>query len=146
MMISRMMIAFLIIFFLVHSACQPIVDCGTDTECFSKNSVNCSQTRANLIDEQGNNVRVTIRGFQQNSCRVSLKVEEVGLQLKEKYPQESVIAVGKTMNCNIDRRFAEENISFYIDKIFELEEEFNQSCSGPIKDLLGEHLKEIIQT
>lgn len=132
----------LVLLSILISGCIP--DCGTDLECFKEKAKDCSKSKVNILDGEGNNIRVTVRGFDKDSCRVSFKIESIGEKLKTKYPTETRIAVGKTLNCKISKKYAEYETLDYVEEIFNLPEEFDRSCSGPIKDLLEGPLKPII--
>lgn len=136
-----MVLLFVVVIFI--AGCVRIKDCGTDLNCFKENAKTCTKSKVNLIDG-GNNLRVTIRGHDTDSCRVSFKIEEVSETIKGQYPTETRIAIGKTMNCKIDKKYSGYEQLDYIDEIFNLPEEFDKKCSGPIKDLMQGPLKEVI--
>ena len=131
------------VFIIFTAGCVKIKDCETDITCFKENAKTCSKSKINLIDE-GTNLRVTIRGYDATSCEISFKVESIDEKLKTQYPTETRIAIGKTMNCNIDKRYSKYEQLDYIDEILNLPEKFDESCSGPIKDLMQGPLKEVI--
>lgn len=140
---NKALIAFLIVFIIFITGCVKIKDCGTDLNCFKENAETCSKSKVNFVDE-GTNLRVTIRGHDATSCEVSFKVEALGEDIKNKYPTETRISIGKTMNCNIDKKYSEYEQLDYTDEILNLPEKFDESCSGPIKDLMRGPLKEVI--
>src|SRR3989344_6367856 len=131
------------LFAILITGCAKIKDCGTDFDCFKVNAKTCSRAKANLINED-NNIRVTIRGHSVDYCRVSFKIENIGENMRNKYPTESGIAIGKTMNCKVDKKYSEYKDLDYIEEITNLPNEFDRSCSGPIKDLMEGPLKEIM--
>jgi len=140
---NKGLIIFLVVFIIFIAGCVKIKDCGTDLNCFKESAKTCSKSKVNLIDGD-DNLRVTIRGHDTTSCKVSFKIEDIGENLKTQYPTETRIAIGKTMNCKVDKKYSEYEQLDYIDEIFKLPEEFDKSCSGPIKDLMQGPLKEII--
>jgi len=137
------LLIFLLAFVVFISGCTKIKDCGTDLKCFKESAKTCSKSKVNLIDE-GNNLRITVRGHSVNFCKVSFKIENLGDDLKIKYPTETKIAIGKTMNCNINKKYVDLKELNYIDEIINLPNEFDEHCSGPIKDLMQGPFKEII--
>jgi len=126
----------------ILSGCK-IRECRTDLECFKESAMTCSRVRINLLRE-GNNIRVTVRGLTPGSCLVSFKIEKISQTIKNKYPFETKIAKDKTLNCKINKKYANYGELNYIEEIFNLPNEFEKSCSGPIKDLMKGPLKEII--
>jgi len=139
-MLKKIIILILGLIFL--SGCS-IKNCNTDLECFKESAKTCSKVRVNLIEEK-NNIRVTVRGLTANSCSVSFKLEEISDDIKKEYPLETRIAKGKTLNCLINKKYTDYEQPDYIDEIFHLPQEFETSCSGPIKDLMKGPLKEIV--
>jgi len=139
---TRYLLIFLLLSIVLISGCIP--DCGNDLECFKESAKNCSKSKVNIVDGEGNNVRVTVRGFDKDSCKISFKIESLGEKLMTEYPKETRIAIGKTLNCEINKTHFEYEKLDYIEEIFNLPEEFDKSCSGPIKDLLEGPLKPII--
>ena len=133
---------FLILSIVLISGC--IKDCGTDLTCFIESAKYCSSARVNIIN-QGNNIRLTSRGIWFGKCKLSLKIEEIGEELKKQDPDLARIATGKTINCAVPVEIVNYDREAYIKEILTLEDRFNQYCSGPIKDALQGHLKEIIK-
>lgn len=115
-------------------------NCGTDFACFKNAANNCAPSRINLLHD-GNNVRLTIRGTDSDTCSVSLKVEELGQDIRSKYPVESQVLIGKTLNCRVNA-----NLSNNINEIYKIPQALDRACSGPIKDLLKGPFKEIIKS
>ena len=129
-----------LLFLIILAGCVEIPDCGQDFDCFESYAESCATARVNVISE-GTNIRFTLRGIEYPYCKISLKVESVGSDISAKYPTESKIIVGKTLNCNINKNVAEQS---YLESLANIEEEFDCSCSGPIGDLAKGPLKEII--
>lgn len=142
-MLKNILLFILILAIIFISGCS-IKDCGTDLECFKESAKICSKAKVNLIGE-GNNIRVTVRGLTADSCPVSFKIEELSQDIKEKYPSESRVATGKTLNCNIDKKYADYEELDYSEKILNITDNLEKSCSGPIKDLMKGPLKEVIE-
>ena len=138
----RYLLIFLLFSIVLISGCIP--DCGNDLECFKESAKNCSKSKVNIVDGEGNDVRVTVRGFDKDSCKISFKIESIGEKLMTEYPKETRIAVGKTLNCEINETYSDYGKLDYTEEIFNLPENFDKSCSGPIKDLLEGPLKPVI--
>ena len=141
-LITKYLLIFLLLSVIFISGC--VTDCGNDLECFKESAKNCSKSKVNVADQDGNNIRVTIRGANEDSCKISFKIESLGENFKSIYPQESKIAVGKTLNCEINKKYFDLKKFDYISEIFNLPDEFDKSCSGPIKELLEGPLKPVI--
>jgi len=131
-------LCFLLICLFFVAGCTKTKDCGDDVKCFGEEIKDCSKAKV-YVSNEGNKIKVTSKGLSKDECRVSLRIEEVGWKLKEDYPTESFIAKGKTLNCNIPIK---EN---YSEAIQNLENYFDESCSGPIKDLLDGRFGEVIK-
>ncbi len=126
------------ILLLFLSGCTEFRECETDIVCFEKYAELCLPSRVNLVDD-GSNVRVTVRGLNSDlTCKVSLKVEAVGTIFHKKYPRESQILIGKTLNCDVDKD------GDYYKGILQLKQELNKDCLGPIGDLAKGPFREII--
>ncbi|MBU1245724.1 MAG: hypothetical protein ABIJ20_01105 [Nanoarchaeota archaeon] len=110
------------------------IDCGKDLDCFKEQVQNYNKARVNIINE-GTNIRITCRGVSKDICLISFKIEEVSEDLRQEDPISAKIVVGKTLNCNIPLEVLEQDED-YFDKILSFEEEFDQYCTGPIKDIL----------
>jgi len=134
-MANRKFLPLYLLFIIIFISGCSIKDCGYDLMCFKESAKTCSRVKVNLIEE-GSNIRVTVRGLTIDSCKVSFKIDGVGQKIKEQHPFETKIAIGKTLNCKINKKYADyENID-YTKEIFNLPEEFDKSCTGPIKDLM----------
>jgi len=136
-------LCFLILFSIFFISGCAIKDCGTNLDCFKSNAKNCSKVRANLI-ENDNNLRITIRGHDGDFCRISFKIEEIGEDLKRDNPVETKIALGKTMNCKINRTYSDNKQVDYINEILTFGDGLDKYCSGPIKDFIQYPLKEMV--
>lgn len=121
-----------------------VKDCGTNIFCFKEAAKYCSRASVNIIDE-GNNIRLTSRGEWNGKCEVSLKIEAISNELSMQNPTLARTAIGKTLNCAVPVEVVEYNRDQYINEILNLEDKFNQYCSGPIKDALQGPLKEFIK-
>lgn len=119
--------------------CLPYKNCSTDVTCFKNAVSNCEPTRFNLVHDNSN-LRFTLRGIDSDSCTVSLKVEELGQDIKNKYPIESKVLIGKTLTCKINA-----NLPDKMKEISNIPETLDESCSGPVKDLLKGPLKEVVK-
>ena len=121
-----------------------IKDYGTDINGFKESAKYCSRARVNII-HQGNNIRLTSRGIWFGKCKLSLKIEEISDELTQQNPTMARIAKGKTLNCAVPVEIVKYNRDQYIDEILNIEDKFDQYCSGPIKDALQGPLKEVIK-
>ena len=128
----------LIFTLIVLLGCTNIKDCGKDINCFEERSKECLKTKV-LVEEDNTLLKVTIRGIEDNECKVSLKVEELGENIKKKYPVESRVAEGKTLNCQFPL-----NTTDYIERITDFEEEVDKKCSGPLKEISRLYLRDIL--
>ena len=138
----RNILIFLFLLLILLTGCS-IKNCETDLDCFKESAKYCYRARVNIIHE-GNNIRLTCRGFWFGKCKLSLKIEEIGNELKKQDPNLARIAKGKTLNCAIPVKILETDEKV-IDEILNIENRFNEYCSGPIKDVLQGPLKDIIK-
>lgn len=134
----------LLIFVMIFVSGCSIKECGTDLNCFKELAKDCSRGKVNIIHED-NNIRLTSRGTLFGKCKLSLKIEEIGEKLRQENPTMAILAKGKTLNCAIPVEIVEYNPNQYINEILNFEEQFDQYCSGPIKDVLQGPLKEVIK-
>ena len=138
----KIMIILSFVLMLLVSSCST-QDCGTDLTCFKELARDCSKAKVN-IKYGDNDVRLTSRGNLFGECKISLKIEQVGEKLNQKDPALASLAKGKTLNCAIPIEIVDYNLDQYIDEIINLEQKFDQYCSGLIKDVLKGSIKETI--
>ena len=136
------LIVLVLAMFLV-SGCA-IKDCQTDLNCFKELVKDCSKAKVNIIYHD-NNLRLTSRGIWLEDCRLSFKIEQISEKLRQEDPNLAMLAEGKTLNCAIPLQVVEQNQDEIIDNILNLEEQFNEYCSGPIKDALQGPLKNAVK-
>lgn len=139
----RLLIPSLIISVLLISGCS-IQECGTDLNCFKELAKDCSRAKVNIKYED-NDVRLTSRGNWLSTCTVSLKIEKVGQRFIQEDPALASLAEGKTLNCKIPMEVVNYTPDQYIDEILNIEQKFDQYCSGPIKDVLQGPLKDVFK-
>lgn len=120
------------------AGCMPMVDCSDNLNCFKEHVKDCSRAKVN-INHEGNILRLTLRGMDDNDCKVSLKIESVADDIREEYPLEASIAKGKTINCDIPM-----NINYYIG-VDDVKAVMIEKCSGPIKDLMEGPLQKMVE-
>jgi hypothetical protein len=138
----RYLIPILLISLILITGCS-IQDCNTDLSCFKELAKDCSRAKVNIKYED-NDVRLTSRGNWFGECKISLKIEKVGDRFVQEDPTLAKLAEGKTLNCEIPIEIVKNNNEQYIDEILNLEQKFDQYCSGPIKDTIKGPLKDIV--
>ena len=94
--------------------------------------------------QDGNNIRITLRGFEGDYCVVSFKIEGISKDIMDKYPFESKVALDKTLNCHIDKKYQDPTKLDYLEEISKISENINDSCSGPIKDFMKGPGKDVL--
>ncbi len=139
----KYIIPILVFSMLLVSGCN-LRDCGNDWHCFMESAKSCSRARVSIVYED-NSVRLTTRGVWFGECKVSLKIEKVGQELRQRDPVMADMAEGKTLNCAIPLEIVEYNSEQYIDEILNIEDRFDEYCSGPIKDALQGPLRDIVK-
>lgn len=123
------------------SGCSRTINCGSNIECFKNNAETCTKSKF-LLNQDGNNILITLRGINNDKCGVSFKVMELNEEEKNNYPTESSELKGKTLNCLVPIKYKDANNWL---GLIDVNEKFDEYCSGQIKDLAKGPLKEVLK-
>lgn len=115
-------------------------DCGSNLLCFENSAIHCGRATVNL-NYADNIVRLTSKGIWFGKCELSLKIEKLSASLALKYQINPELANGMTLNCAIPQNLFNGNPSEYVNEMFNANNNFDQYCSGPIKDILMSRIK-----
>lgn len=135
----KTLILLAILLFLV-AGCTKYADCGSDINCFQTHAKKCTKSKLSLSDD-GNSILVTLRGISNDKCGVSFKIIGISDNIKNSYPNEASELKGKTLNCFIPFEYKDNkgiNLS-------EASEKLDEYCTGQIKDIIKDPLKEILR-
>jgi hypothetical protein len=108
-------------------------DCGNDTSCFEESAKLCTRAKVSIFADD-NNITAIVRGKTSDHCKVTFKVEELNSFIKSKYPTESMVAKGKTLNCLLEKNKNDNTTYGY--ELKNIRDDFDNSCSGPLKDII----------
>lgn len=136
----KILILLVILLFLI-SGCVKYADCGSDITCFQSHAKTCTKSKL-LTSHDENSILTTLRGVNDDKCRVSFKIIDVSEDIKNSYPNEASELNGKTLNCFIP--FEYKNNNKVLD-LTEVSQKLDEYCTGQIKEIVKGPLKEILK-
>ena len=136
----KTILLFLVLIFLI-SGCIRNINCGSNIQCFRNNAETCSKSRFSQSHD-GSEILITLRGVSNEQCGISFKIINISNEIKNKYPEESTGLKGKILNCFVPIKYKNSNNWL---ELVDMPEKLNDYCSGQIKDLAKDPLKEVLK-